>query len=110
MWFRSKLEDNYDVKNIFETCKYFWVEKNILMINLRLVLLLELRGSPQPPGEEGGRGGEDEDLHAALQQQRAYEAECLVEPRALAELVRLEVLVRVAAEAAVTVSILSSHI
>ena len=82
----------------------------IKIYDLRLVLLLELRGAPQPPGEEGSRGGEDEDLHAALQQQRANEAECSVEPRALAELVRLEVLVRVAAEAAVTVSILSSHI
>ena len=77
---------------------------------LRLVLLLELRGAPQPPGEEGGRGGEDEDLHAALQQERANEAESLVEPRAFAELVRLEVLVSVAADAAVAVSILSSHI
>ena len=68
-----------------------------------LIFLLEQQSAPDAAHQEAGCSGDYEDLDNPLEQQVPDHPECLVEPRALAELVRLEVLVSEAAEAAIPV-------
>ena len=68
-----------------------------------LIFLLEQKRAPDAAHEEAGCSGEDQDLNNPLEQEVPDNPEGLVEPRPLAELVGLEVLVREAAEASIPV-------
>ena len=75
----------------------------MILFTAHLILLLEQQSAPDASNQEASCGGEDQDLDNPLEQEVPDHPEGLIEPRPLTELVGLEVLVSVAAEAAISV-------